>query len=436
MYPYISEKFLIQKLMDTRELYNSKSQGWPAWLDDEPSTLLTNKKFIVCGATCRSEIRVLANNANVIAIVDDFLAKTGERIFGIEVIDSDTWATRARKDSSIVSVMLTPSPRGYQHFAKIATQWNLQILDPVNFLYLLDAGNVNKAGETGRFFWYGKEFLSRTLDQLDHLLEIRQKLSDPYSRISWLCILAYRLTLNPFYLEACAVGHHFEKFALNSYSTNREFFSFSDSEVYVDGGTFTGYTITGFLNAVNYNFKHIHAFEPSAENNVQIRQLIRNLSDNSLIPLTKKITLHQKGLWSHNTELAFNPSQLVDSFGEQHVVQPSSAHLIDSGIIGHIYEKTQEEQVSIKVPVTTIDDATDREATFIKLEIEGSELQALHGAKETIARNRPKMALSIYHKPEDLETITDFVLQTGHEYRLGFRQHNPLVPDAMVLYCY
>jgi hypothetical protein len=109
---------------------------------------------------------------------------------------------------------------------------------------------------------------------------------------------------------------------------------------------------------------------------------------------------------------------------------------VDAGLVEHIYEKEQESRISIQVPVTTIDSATNREATFIKLEIEGSELQALTGAKESIARNRPKMAISIYHKPEDLETLLDFVLETGQNYQLGFRQHNPLVPDAMVLYCW
>lgn len=436
MYPHLSESDLIQSLQNTRNFHLGIEKGWPQWLTHDPAKLLTEKKFIVCGSTCRSEIRVLAKTANVIAIVDDFLAKKGEKIFGIDVIDSDTWADRARKDASIVSCILTPAPRGYQHFTKIATQWNLQTLTPLQYLHLLKIANVDKQGETGRFFWYGEEFFSRTLARLDHLLDFTRHLADPYSRISWLCVLAYRMTLNPFYLEACAVGHGFEKFALNSYSTNREFFDFSDSEVYVDGGTFTGYTITGFLNAVNNQFKHIHAFEPSTENNQKIRQLLRNIAENSLPPIIPKITLHQKGLWNKNTELAFNPSQIVDAFGEQHIVQPSSAHLVESGIIGHIYNNEEENHVSIKVPVTTIDDATNRLATFIKLEIEGSELQALQGACETIAKNRPKMAISIYHKPEDLETLTDFVQKTEQGYKMGFRQHNPLVPDAMVLYCY
>ncbi|KLD70712.1 hypothetical protein Y887_10455 [Xanthomonas pisi DSM 18956] len=101
-----------------------------------------------------------------------------------------------------------------------------------------------------------------------------------------------------------------------------------------------------------------------------------------------------------------------------------------------MYDKSLEDDVSVTVPVTTIDDATDSTATFIKLEIEGSELKALHGARETIKKNRPKIALSLYHKPEDFLTLMEFIAQTDKGYKLGFRQHNRLCPDAMVLYCF
>ena len=99
--------------------------------------------------------------------------------------------------------------------------------------------------------------------------------------------------------------------------------------------------------------------------------------------------------------------------GRRYYGRPLRRSILDAGVVGHIYDKQQEAMTSIQVPVTTIDAATDREVTFIKLEIEGSELQALNGARESIARNRPKMAISIYHKPEDLETLLEFVLATG-----------------------
>ncbi|MBN6101595.1 FkbM family methyltransferase [Xanthomonas sp. CFBP 8703] len=436
MYPFLSQQQLTRDVFELRDSLMQPNGLFPVWLDQTPLDFLKNQKFIVCGSVCRAEIRVLAKSANVIAIVDDFLRERQSHIFGIPLISSDTWVELAAGQADVVSCVLTPGGRAFQHFTKIANQWNLPTLLPLQFLHLLDTCNIDHSGEVGCFFWYGYEFFSDVIKNVDHLVGFTKNFVDDYSRISWLCILLYRLTSNPFYLEACAVGFGKENFNLNSYATNRQFFKFNDREVYVDGGAFNGDTIEVFLRACKGQFKRIHSFEPSSHSNNLIRSRLNTLQDQYLKPLAPAITLHEKGLWDSNTTLKFNPGQGVPDFKMSSLVQPQSAHLIESNIIGHIYEKSREEDVSMTVPVTSIDDATERTATFIKLEIEGSELKALHGARETIEKNRPQMAISIYHKPEDLLTLTNFVTETDKDYKLGFRQHNRLWPDAMVLYCF
>ncbi|QWN28935.1 FkbM family methyltransferase [Xanthomonas phaseoli pv. phaseoli] len=434
MYPFLSKQQLIRDVFELRDALAQPHGVFPALLDRAPSDFLKKQNFIICGSVCRSEIRVLAKSANVIAIVDDFLRERQRHIFGIPVISSDTWVELAVGQADVTSCILTPGGTAFQHFTKTANQWNLPTLLPLQFLHLLEKCGVDHSGETGRFFWYGYEFFNATLNNVDYLVEFSNDLTDEYSQISWLCILLHRLTLNPFYLEACAVGHGADNFGLNSYSTNRQFFKFNDEEVYVDGGAFNGDTIEGFLRACKGDFKRIHSFEPSIHNNNLIRSRLNLLQDQYLKPLAPAITLHEKGLWDSNTTLKFNPGQIVPDFEIPGLFQTQSAHLVESNIIGHIYEKSREEDVAITVPVTTIDEATERTATFIKLEIEGSELKALHGARETIEKNRPKMAISAYHKPEDLLTLTKFVKEMEKDYQIGFRQHNRLCPDAMVLY--
>lgn len=437
MYPFLSEQQLVREVFELRDAFARPDALFPAWLDQTPLDVLRSKKFVVCGSVCRSEIRVLAKAANVIAIVDDFLCQKQSHLYGIPVIDSDAWVALAAGQGDVVSCLLTPGGNAFQHFTKLATQWSLPVLLPLQFLYLIKTCGIDVTGETGRFFWYGHEFFTAVRDNVDQLVKLASGFADPFSRISWLCVLLYRLTLNPFYLEACAVGHHTDGFKLNSYSTNREFFKFGDEEVYVDGGAFDGDTLQGFLRACNGRFKHIHTFEPSAVNNQAIRARLVGLRDEYLLPLESRITQHEAGLWSRTTTLAFNASLTVSEYAGNGggYAQVQTAHLLDTGLLTHIYDPAHEQSVASTIAVTTVDEAADLQATFIKLEIEGAELEALHGARQTIARNRPQMAISMYHKPEDLLTLTQFVQETDKGYRLGFRQHHRLYPDGMVMYC-
>ena len=61
--------------------------------------------------------------------------------------------------------------------------------------------------------------------------------------------------------------------------------------------------------------------------------------------------------------------------------------------------------------------------TFIKMDIEGAEYEALLGARKLIEINRPRMAISVYHKYEDFVTLADLVLKMHPDYRISFRHY-------------
>ena len=58
---------------------------------------------------------------------------------------------------------------------------------------------------------------------------------------------------------------------------------------------------------------------------------------------------------------------------------------------------------------------------FIKMDIEGAEIPALRGALDTIRHFRPKLALCLYHKPDDVVTIPAFIESTGVPYDFRFK---------------
>ena len=60
---------------------------------------------------------------------------------------------------------------------------------------------------------------------------------------------------------------------------------------------------------------------------------------------------------------------------------------------------------------------------YIKLDIEGAELDMLHGAAKTISRCKPKMAISAYHRWDDLWTLAEYIKSIRPDYKFMFRHY-------------
>lgn len=70
---------------------------------------------------------------------------------------------------------------------------------------------------------------------------------------------------------------------------------------------------------------------------------------------------------------------------------------------------------------------------FIKMDIEGAEMRALVGAQQTIATHKPKLAISVYHLPNDLYAIPKLLKKYNPDYTMYLRQYHPR-HDETVLY--
>lgn len=70
---------------------------------------------------------------------------------------------------------------------------------------------------------------------------------------------------------------------------------------------------------------------------------------------------------------------------------------------------------------------------FIKMDIEGSEKKALLGARKTIATFRPKLAISVYHRMEDLFDIPLTIKDMFPWYKL-YLDHHSTYGEETVLY--
>lgn len=96
----------------------------------------------------------------------------------------------------------------------------------------------------------------------------------------------------------------------------------------------------------------------------------------------------------------------------------------------HVSAEQSEGSNRLRCDLISIDDFVSenkfQRVDCIKLDIEGSELAALHGAADTIRKYRPKLIICLYHKPMDLFTIPLYVksLVPAYELRVAHSSGN------------
>lgn len=176
-------------------------------------------------------------------------------------------------------------------------------------------------------------------------------------------------------------------------------------EIFVDVGVLDGTSTLNFIKWANGTYKIAYLFEP----NVEAIELIKNNLT------SERVRLINKGLWDKDTNLCFiSDSQSMGSFS-----------LRESGNLAGATDT---------VPVTSLDNTLlDVPVTFIKMDIEGSELNALHGGEALIRKYHPKLAICIYHKPEDVIEIPKFIIECYPGYKFYVR-HYALTENETVLY--
>jgi FkbM family methyltransferase len=171
----------------------------------------------------------------------------------------------------------------------------------------------------------------------------------------------------------------------------------------IDGGACTGDTALVFSNAVGPTGR-VYAFDPVAEH----LELMEHNRRQFPLP---NVELMPYGLSNIDVNCApivvnkYSPGFRID---QQQVPLRRIDSLVKSG------------------DITRVD--------FIKMDIEGAEMQALHGAHQTISRFQPKLGISLYHKPNDLFEIVLYIQQTYPFYQL-YIDHYTIHQEETVLYC-
>jgi FkbM family methyltransferase len=222
-----------------------------------------------------------------------------------------------------------------------------------------------------------QSYLSSHESEIDALCSI---LADERSRETLEGILKLWCSANPKYLRGI--------YTPDQYFPN-DVLRLTSKESFVDCGAYTGDTYVQFKEAVKGEYHRYFGFEPHTESCAILQ---------ATVGVNERNICFGIGLSDKHETLRFLEANEV-----------GTASAINNG------------QVVIKT--VTLDEIISDEVTFIKMDIEGSELAALRGSEQTIRKNKPKLAICVYHKAEDLVEIPRFIMSLGLDYRFYLRHH-------------
>lgn len=171
--------------------------------------------------------------------------------------------------------------------------------------------------------------------------------------------------------------------------------------IYVDCGAFDGDSVRKYFDFVGDDTVKVLAIEPDPGNYESLKNNWRNFEN---------VTCVLCGVWDKDGELYFSDDGYQDSHFDEQGETKISVRNID-GLVG-------EDKVS-----------------FIKMDVEGAELKALQGAEKIIRRDKPILAISAYHLPEDLAVLPKKIREFDPEgdYKFYLRHHGVTVTE-LVLY--
>lgn len=188
-------------------------------------------------------------------------------------------------------------------------------------------------------------------------------------------------------------------FENNQYYPN-DLFDLSCDESYVDVGAYDGDTINTFLLKCNNQFDKIYAFEL---NNKIFNKLENNLSNSKNL---EQIKIFNVGAWDKNQKISYKAGNFNSAIGEG-------------------------EEVALVAPLDEM--LYGVKVTYIKMDIEGAEIKALQGARNIIEKQKPKLAICVYHKISHLWEIPLLINEMLPDHNIFLRHHTNLEYETV---CY
>ena len=176
---------------------------------------------------------------------------------------------------------------------------------------------------------------------------------------------------------------------------------YSNNQVFVDVGAYIGDTTQDFINTYN-NYKKIYCYEVTLETMAKLKN---NLSKyNNIIYKNKAVSNDNSIMYLKESNINSSANQ-VDNSG------------------------------TIEVETVSLDNDILEKIDIIKMDIEGSEHNALIGCKNHIINDNPTLLISVYHNNEDLWKLPKLIYEYNNNYNFYLRYYsNYIFPTEIVLF--
>ena len=267
---------------------------------------------------------------------------------------------------------------------------------------LADLG-VTRMAPCAHLFWKYRAGLPHYLldlphHVLEHSAEVTRALAlfgEETSRTEFVAQVRARLTG-----EVHNLG---EPVALPQYLAD-DLIAWREDESVVDGGAFAGDTLTSWIAHRGTVFSAWHAFEPQPDNAEVFARTVLSLPQD----IRDRVTLYPVALGTQHGRTAFSAAGGADANASA-----TGALTVDVAAL---------DELRLTPP-----------PSFVKLDIEGAEIDALAGMRETVRRHRPVLAVCVYHRQDHMWRVPLAIASVCDGYDFFLRPHGA---EGWDLVCY
>jgi FkbM family methyltransferase len=356
-------------------------------LDIQKITLINKSKFdLIAGDFGKSIILVGAGELGKYALKG--LLKIGIKPLAFTDNNKKLWGTKIDeikvmspkeasdnfKDNAVFVITV------YNGSSLIQQMRNLQckFISPFTYLFL-------KYSEV--FLpYFSLDFPDIIFSESDEIKKALNLWADNYSKAEYIAQFQWRILR-----DFCAAGN---KLPMNELYFPKDLWTSNSKEIFIDCGAFRGDTIKKFIFNYDSAFSKIIAIEPDPENYQYLNNYVSTLPEN----INNKVFTYRTAVGEKSGEISFDISGTVAS-----AVNSSS---------------------DIKIKCSTLDALCEGfEPTFVKMDVEGAELDILKGAQKIISKARTIWAVCLYHRQTDLWRIPLYFNKLSDEYFFYLRRY-------------